>query len=75
MERKITIPLHPGLSKEALNRALKGLNNINIKCDYSESTKDGKQFYILDFMVTPDITETNICEIGMIIALKIIIPY
>ena len=75
MERKISISLPPDITKAALNRVLQWLDKLNIKSDYQESIKDGKQIYILDFIATPEITEANICEIGMGIATKIISPY
>lgn len=75
MERKISVSLPPDITKAALNRVLQWLDKLKIKSDYQESTKEGKHIYILDFIATSDITETNICEIGMGIAAKIISPY
>ena len=75
MERKITTSLPPDISKAALNRVLQWFDKLDIKCDYQEITKEGKQIYILDFIATSSVTESDICAIGMGIAAKIISPF
>lgn len=68
MSRTINIQLPKRTSRTRLNQVLKKLTDLGLKSDYLE--KDG--VFTVDFIAEDDLSESGVCQIGMLISLQLV---